>query len=481
MNVLIMTAVYSARKFTGVSMVNYFLDMIAVVNKIRDDISWFVGVPCTDKYIEWSQSDFDHLDRVTPLPILAPDGMDRSEVKDGFCGIDHPWFGPESFRFFSDVKKSLMMDVVISGFFTSQEVIRFQAEYSSKYHYMLPKVGLPSVLNILVETGADPSLFKLKTPIGEKLTANSMSNSTATIALNQPDVPFARKIARTYLSPSIARGLKIEHFLPPLDLEKVVQYERPDNRCNFFHGGTFEGKRHLGFISKTVGDLFAMNMKCRLYICTQWDAVPEWLEGKEHFIDMHYNVARPEYLERMKDGDFLTCYIDYEGTGLGPMEAIASGMTPVILEKPWIKGRIPDGYKLCCKGEKDFAAAMAFCAKEPKAAKAVGADAVKYIRKIYNAERIGAQWSQMLDFCMHERNKETRARAGKHFLFALVSETVSGMPGDFTKEDLLGAMADRAKKLDVKKLKPMWPQLRAIALALGYTQSGEIFSRKEVS
>ena len=135
---------YSARDFGRISMVNYLRDMISFVNMVRSDVNWFMGVPSSKKYMRWSKDDFADLERVRLLPILARDGMDRAKWRDGFCGIDHPWFGPRCFKFFYD-QRFLAMDVVISQYYTAQSVVRFQAEYSAKYHYMLPKPGLPAV------------------------------------------------------------------------------------------------------------------------------------------------------------------------------------------------------------------------------------------------------------------------------------------------------------------------------------------------
>ena len=177
-----------------------------------------------------------------------------------------------------------------------------------------------------------------------------------------------------------------------------------------------------------------------------------------------------EYFDRLKHGDFLPCYIDYEGTGLGPAEAVVSGMTPIVMNKPWNESRFPDGYKLSCHNEKEFERLMFFCADKPAAAKRIGAEAVKFSRKIFGKEAIGRQWSTVLDFYMQSRNKETVERAGRHFMFALVEKAVAQLPESFSRDEFLEKLASVSKKRKPKELKQLWPQLRAIALALGVTE-----------
>jgi hypothetical protein len=358
---------------------------------------------------------------------------------------------------------------VISQYYTAQSVIRMQAEYTSKYHYMLPKVGLPAVVNLLTETGLDPSLFKLQAEIGQQTIAASMLASTKTLVLTHADATLAKQMARRWFSPSVLRDLEIEAVLPTLSIENVPRHKRPGGRCNFFHGGTFEAKRHLPALAAMTTQLVSMGKKCKLLLTTQNADVPDWLVGKEKFSEVVYNCGREEFLKQLQFGDFALCYIEYEGTGLATTEAIVSGMTPIVMWKPWNKGRFPEDYPFYCQGETEFAQAMHFCASDPKKAKEIGKQAVEHTRRIYSAESLGMQWSSILSDCLRKRNEETLARCSKHFMTGVIDTAIAKLKPIGSKQEALQAIASCSQSMEAKKLGQVWPQIRAVLSAFGCT------------
>ena len=112
MNVLVLPLMYTSKKFTGISMVNFLMDVIKIVNDHSQlNVNWWFGVPTSPTPIQWSEKDFSSLKNVKTLEILASDGMDRAK-SDGFCGIDHPFFAPSAMKLFSK-PSFLMFDVIL--------------------------------------------------------------------------------------------------------------------------------------------------------------------------------------------------------------------------------------------------------------------------------------------------------------------------------------------------------------------------------
>jgi len=465
-NVLLLPQLYSASNLFGVSMVNYLYDLVSVVNAVRDDVHWWFGVPETSDVVRWSAEDFAGLDRVTVFPVLPNGGANRSTVRDGFAGVDYPFYSRECLRLFADLPRYLQFDVVLSNFYTAQTVPALQASYPPAYHYLLPKVGQPTVINLLTETWLDKSLSQLCAPAGRQAVVFSAAASDINLVLTRADADELVLEARKLLAPALARSLRPLVQRPVLDSAKVPVFERPVGRRTFFHGGTLEAKRHVRELVEHVGRLAAV-CDVRLLNTTQLQTAPAWTEGRLSYLEMRTGCNRLHYLEALADGDFCLCMVDYEGTGLGYTEAILSGMTPVWLRRPWNVGRLPDDYPFFCRGKAEMHQAMHFCATSPERAKELGKQAVEYVRKLYDKESQGLEWSDLLDQAAEIRAGKTRALASGHFMTALVRGGLATLPERFTTRELLAAVAAQSEKLTVQKLAAQGAQVRALAMSFG--------------
>lgn len=466
MNVLLLPQLYSASNLFGVSMVNYLYDLVSVVNAVRDDVHWWFGVPETAEVVRWSAEDFAGLDRVTVFPVLPNGGANRSTVRDGFAGVDYPFYSRECLRLFADLPRYLQFDVVLSNFYTAQQVPALQASYPPAYHYLLPKVGQPTIVNLLTETWLDKSLSQLCAQEGRQAVVFSAAASDVNLVLTRADADELVSEARKFLAPSLVRTLRPLVQRPVLDSEKVPVFKRPLERRTFFHGGTLEAKRHVRELVEHVGRLAAV-CDTRLLNTTQLQTAPAWTEGRAAYLEMRTGCNRLHYLQALAEGDFCLCMVDYEGTGLGYTEATLSGMTPVWLRRPWNAGRLPDDYPFFCRGKTEMLQAMHFCATSPLRAKELGQQAVEYVRRLYDKDAQGREWSDLLDQAVETRACKTRALAGGHFMTALVRDGLATLPERFTTGELLAAVAAQSEKLTVQKLAMQGAQVRALAMSLG--------------
>lgn len=465
MNVLVLPLLYSSPKFTGISMVNMMLDVIRCVNAVRNDVNWWVGVPRTKKFVEWDESEFEELERTKVLPILADDGMDRSSVHDGFCGLDHPFASPGLIKASSETGWKAF-DVVLSNFYTAQMLFPMQAEYSDKHHYMLPKVGLPSIVNFLSETGLYSGLLKLRSRAGVNCLASSMAASKVTVVLSEADQKEALRLARSFLAPGVLRRLDIRTVFPSVNLDVVPRPERPEDRVTFFQGGTFETSRNMHSIARVVEKIRSMGVDARYRVLSQWRKGPDWLE--KEFVDETMEANREAYLGALADGDFVPVWFDYAGTGLAYAEAIASGMTPIVLDRPWIKGRLPEDYELFVGSDAEMEKAMVWCAKHPQRAKEIGRRAVEFTREVFDTAVQGEVWSSVLEDAYLAKCSETRDRLGeKHFMVELARKAVSDMGEHFDASRVVQAIAQHSDAMDVGKIRSQWVYVRAILQMLG--------------
>lgn len=459
MNVLIAMQAYSANHITGISMMSFMMDVIQMVNVVRQDVNWFFCVPETAESIKWSPEDFAHLDRVELLPLLSTAQVGRGS--DGF-DIDFPFYSPKLFKFFDD-KKIHKMDVLMSGFFTAQVVPCMQSEYSPLDHYMIPRVEPPVVVNLFLETWVDKALDQLDTPIGKICGLSSILASGLSIVLTKADLSAIKEVAKEYLAPSQIRRMDIRQAIPAVNIDKVPVYDRPDDRCVFFHGGTFEAKRHLKFLLPEIGKIRAIVPNVETLITTQWDHVPKWAADLG-FLNTVLSCNRKMFHQKLADGDFLLCYIDYEGTGLAYTEAILSGMTPIIMAKPWNEGRFDRDYPLMCHTESEFVQKMAFCAKHPAQAKEYGAKFVGDYRQKMSSKVQGEFWSKVIDDAFQIRLDRTlkRMKQKRHFFMPILEKVIPSMPAQFSGQELINSVVKGSTGLDDAKAKSMWWALRVL-------------------
>jgi hypothetical protein len=469
--VLMLTQLYTSKKFTGISMVNYFRDLISSVRRVSapGEFHWTIGVPSTHEFIQWSERELCTHDDISVLPILARDTVNRSKFRDGFAGQVFPWLSAEMFKFFAS-DDYFNFDIVLSNYYYANCVPAMYSVSAVSHKFKFtPKVVPPAIVNLLSETGEDKNLPVLDTDIGRNCIVNGILVSYLTVVLNRLDRDWAMKVLKERCSFSFVRRQDIRHIPPPVDLEVIPVPERPEERVVFFHGGSFEGKRHINVLVDAVRSL-AGKGGARLLLATQFfaDEVPEW--ARQSHVDLYTGVNREAYLNLFKDGDFLLCAADYEGTGLAYMEAIASGMTPVIWSRPWIAERIPLDYPFICESESDFRAAIGYCAVNPAEAKAKGRQAVEHIRKMYDPVAYGNTWAELLRAVFDMRVDHTRQAVGDHFLVRLAKKALEGK-GRVPKQEFLRLMEMSAEKFAVKDFESMWPFLRAALLAHGFSES----------
>lgn len=180
------------------------------------------------------------------------------------------------------------------------------------------------------------------------------------------------ELAASYLAPAVVDGLDVRILkaaFEPLgpDLRHGLNGLRAarrevEGRVVAFHGGSFEAKRKTTQIALAVAIAKVAGVPIRLVLKTQATA----LSGREFpGAEIEMGVSHERYLQSFVDGDVVICADDYVGDGgtaLSFMEAVDSGMLPVILAGPQQGSRLPAGYPLVARSWDEMPAALRLAA-----------------------------------------------------------------------------------------------------------------------
>ncbi len=463
MNVLVATKLYSANHIWGISMAATFYHIIDMVNRVRDDVNWFFAVPETTRTVQWCPEDFKDLDRVTVLPVLSD--QIAGEGKGGYGKTDYPFYYPKMLDLFVE-DDYFKFDVFLSPFAHAQFVPVLQAHPALRLHHLKPRVAQPSIINYITETWVNKAIPPLDGFIAKFCHVASAGVSDINLVMTPDDVGSVLKVAKQYLSPSLVRGLDIRYMPVPVSPEAVPQYSRPAGRRAFLHGGTFEAARHLQWLAEQLRPLKVRYPDLTATFTTQRGTLPRWTKDMSH-VDFVTDCTREEFYHRMGEADFIPCYVDYVGTGIAYTEAILSGLTPIIMKKPWNKGKFPENYPFLCNNEAEFNKALAFCAHNPASAKKLGQQCIDHVRKYYEVETQGHIWSSLLEDAVALRAEKTASACQTHLVYAIVEKALADLPERFDGEDALQAIANSANKLDEAFFKSIWWRTRQILLTLG--------------
>jgi hypothetical protein len=242
----------------------------------------------------------------------------------------------------------------------------------------------PPIITILCETGLDSYMPFLKDPDYEMLQIGSMSRGR-TWVMNEADVDYLRGVFRRWLSNAKAADLlgRVDMIRAAVNFQWVDQHfdrfegERAGRaktgQINVFHGGGIVSAfRKLRIMIESVDKLHAVGENVWSVIKTQCTGKNPW--EKHSSVLYHPGLGREAYNESLGDGDIAFVGTNYEGTGIAYMEAIRSGMLPLIIENTqaeveWIKWRLPAGYPFICR-EEGAAGTLLFMVKNFQALKA---------------------------------------------------------------------------------------------------------------
>lgn len=341
MRILLFPELYSSKHLLGISMVNTMLD---TVRRTQGKAFWYMVVPPPG-------ADFEvpDLSDIPNLQLLPYGQADYTATLNVIPPPPTDAFNQHMYENAGELPYDLILN---AKYLHSLDVKRVVWTPHTRWR---PEADIP-IVTWYTETGLDKALPALSQDYVIMAVFTSLLMGSV-VVMNKMDKDHLIQEARRLLSPTmVARARQWTEMIPPLvdwsqvDAHAAAYRAAREARAkagvvHLFHGGTFEGKRHIPEMVPIVEKLRVTGHDIQLYLKTQW--APDRVKGEEYtkpFVNLETKVSRTRYLESLADGDVLVCCADYEGTGLAYLEAVRSGMTGVFLNRPWIAARLPPGY-----------------------------------------------------------------------------------------------------------------------------------------
>ncbi len=463
LRVLFVPEMYSSRRMTGISMFSNVLDMVrATVGKLY----WYFVVPPME-------SDYEPLDVKLPNLELLHLGPEKFEPALP-VNPPLPW---RLVRYLLEKGTELPFDVVLNQKYTYSTTLK-DMMFRKDMMWMCG-LDLP-VVTYLTESGLDPDLPYLRQDSAIMGIMGGVSTGH-TVVLCNADKEFVLDHARKYLSPWVVKNAmdRVHVVRPGVDWSLVdarkEQYEREraERRktgvVHFFHGGTFEAKKHVPQLAEMTVKLREMGMPVKFVVKTQLE---EKRASSKEFIrfdgvEVQFDVNRTTYLESLGQGDVLLCTIEYEGTGLAYLEAVRSGMVGAFLDRPWIRERLTPEYPFAATSLEGLQKKLWAVVKDLDWARAESAKLTEKWATMFSATEKAEQMVVVLNKAVEEAAAKERKKVSKFYAFDPIKkycETVS----EFTVPQLgEGAKAfSRSKEFNVRSFG--LPYLRRAAAECGF-------------
>ena len=246
----------------------------------------------------------------------------------------------------------LVIDVILNTKFLHSAAIAANLFTSGRWKQA---IQIP-VFTWLTETTLDRGLHELKTVAAESLQIASLLAGPL-LVLNEYDRKEVERLAMKYLQPGVVDQAMDRVYVvhPVFDAAQIDarDYKRDRDRKQkvLFHGGSLGAKRMVEPMLEAVVE---QSLPVDVVLKTQNAAKPDRFppavtEG---------NVNHSRYIATLGEGDIQFIGAYYEGTGLGYMEGIWSGMLPIALDAEWVRYRLPDGYPFIVSDWREFGDAV---------------------------------------------------------------------------------------------------------------------------
>jgi hypothetical protein len=326
MRVLAVPMLYTDASVSGVSVIANLAASVTAAAELELPEYWEIVVASRPSGYGSQQVDWLKRPRVSVQPL-----GDVTDVN------EDPPVSWDMLRPLLPRKGRVVFDVVLNNRYLHSATIANTLQVPPGKWYQT--IEIP-VVTWLTETGLDKREWQLNSKPGVALlTACAMTGPF--VVMNQADADW--------LTGVLDREALVYVVPPCADLSRLTPEKRRRDRRVVFHGGSIEGRRRL----KALHD--ALPAEADLLLTSQQTFSP----GAFPRARTISNVDHEEYLRLLPQGDIVYVGSEYEGTGLGWMEAIASGMLPVLLDAGWMAARLPAGYPLQARTPGELRAVLA--------------------------------------------------------------------------------------------------------------------------
>lgn len=350
---------YTAWDLSGVSQANTLLHMVDALQRLPEPERMLLHLPREGGRFVWPDGWFDR-PGVEPLYVGANDGFRTVEP-----------FELDEVQPILPKRGRLLFEYLLNGRYLHGTQLMLQMWAARSKWRWTPEMSL---LTWYTESTIDPRLVGLRTRAAQALMAAAASMGSM-IVMNEydriealgmlepliPEHDWERVARRTYVVNAAADFDVIDRRRPEYEAERKARREA--GRWTLYQGGSSEKKRLWREMVTIVGDLNSARMpEAHAVMKTQVPDADTWLKQQvagvtkderdrleaipESAFSIASGVGHVRYVDSLGEGDVLWMAPDYEGTGLAYMEAIRSGMVPVVIDSVWARTRLPEKYPL---------------------------------------------------------------------------------------------------------------------------------------
>jgi hypothetical protein len=465
LRVLFIPELYSSNRLDGISMVNNTLDLARAT---IGQVFWYFVVPPE------KDSDFEPMTTALPSNVsLVTVGPRRFEPS---LPMNLPP-NEELVRWLVENAKDHLFDLVLNqkyNYSSDIKMLLYQRDMMWRCASDVP------VVTYYTEAGDDkdnPFLFEEFSIMS--VVAGLVSGSV--VVLNDCDKKSFLNLANKYLSSSTIRQKwdRLRVVRPILDWSQVDRRasdyvcqrdaRRKTGVIHLFHGGTFEGKRHIPEMVDLIEKLFSSGLDARLVLKTQW--TEERASGKNFpaRVLAEYGVMRERYLETLGDGDILLCTPNYEGTGLAYMEAVRSGQIPVFLNRPWIRERVPEWYPYFAGSVDSMGKVIHHIIGNLDEARVHAKRLVLHWEPMFKASFVAKDLLRLFETLVSEVRTNEEAKVRKFFYFDAIRKFCESND-DFTLSEYMKKVRDYAESRRINPNSFGKSYMRRAALVCGFEE-----------
>ncbi len=460
--VVYLEAFNTSADLSGISLYQNTVDLLVGLDEIGHRHFMEFVLPSNKRKITWPDGMFD-------APWIRPWMIDTDHTPP----FDHYPVPAEAIEpFMPKLIGSPLLDYVINGRFMHTAAIQ-NCFWASRNQFGVP-IELP-VITWLWETGTNERLPAFKED-GGKAAVLSSALSGPVIVMKQEDKDWLldlvfdlapSKADQVYYRTEVVNAVAdltgvegMQRMYTAQRLERAADKKKPV----LFHGGSGEKKRRIEPMLAAVAELPDL---VDVVLTTQWTRkVNHW----ENQATVYKGVNHEGYLNMLGKGDICFIGAEHETTGLAYLEAVHSGMLPIVFDAPWFEELIPDDYPFVAKTWPEFQIMLRTMVKSLTPLKVQWTQLLRDVMiESFSAVSVAAQWHESVyKLTAPYRERNLHYVRGIKPAFDLLKRAVEEENWPVvTPTQAWDAMGERSDKdLNFKFIVPN--TLRYMLIALGY-------------
>jgi glycosyltransferase involved in cell wall biosynthesis len=269
----------------------------------------------------------------------------------------------------------------------------------------------------------------------------------------------AYSVARKYLKPIHVERLMNQSIVFPLgiDCDDVdrhngnVEHEPTDEIIINYSHKLFMEQKFIDSL-KIMDSVFAGGRKVKLQIVTGSSEMKmKMIKDAKPFryMEIHGRSKRETFLQLAKRAHVFISNSYYEDFSATVVEQLYSGLIPVLLDKPWSRYLLPEGYPFLFKDPAEGNAMLRYVVDNyDDVAMQWRGKIVSKVRQEFDLKAVAVSMYQRLEQEWRQAKGDMRTSAG---IEQLVDAVYEDLPPEFSIDDICKMVKKHSKHLDIEK------------------------------